>query len=70
MDMNGDDMTDQRDKAADRHPREEEQLVLAAREVEFDWSQLPWHWIPGEPVTTHTEPSRVSCTHCHLCATG
>jgi predicted metal-dependent hydrolase len=55
MDTNGNHaMTDQHRTTADRHPREEEQLVLAAREVEFDWSQLPWHWIPGEPVTTHT----------------
>ncbi|MBB1029415.1 metal-dependent hydrolase [Dietzia sp. SLG310A2-38A2] len=37
-----------------RPPRDEEQLVLVAREVEFDWSDLPWHWIPGDPVTTHT----------------
>ncbi|WP_116048883.1 metal-dependent hydrolase [Amycolatopsis palatopharyngis] len=31
-----------------------EQLVLRAREVRFDWSALPMHWIPGEPQATHT----------------
>jgi predicted metal-dependent hydrolase len=28
-------------------------LVLQPREVEFDWSALPMHWIPGEPLATH-----------------
>ncbi|MBW0115977.1 metal-dependent hydrolase [Pseudonocardia abyssalis] len=28
-------------------------LVLVARDVHFDWSDLPLHWIPGEPVGTH-----------------
>lgn len=37
-----------------RPQHDEEQLVLVAREVEFDWSDLPWHWIPGDPVITHT----------------
>ncbi|MFC1416280.1 metal-dependent hydrolase [Streptacidiphilus cavernicola] len=28
-------------------------LVLQPRGVEFDWSALPMHWIPGEPMATH-----------------
>ncbi|RSN47173.1 metal-dependent hydrolase [Amycolatopsis sp. WAC 04197] len=31
-----------------------EQIVLHARDVEFDWASLPMHWIPGEPQATHT----------------
>lgn len=33
---------------------EPEQLVLHARDVEFDWSRLPVHWIPGQPQATHS----------------
>ena len=33
---------------------EHEQIVLHARDVEFDWSKLPMHWIPGQPQATHT----------------
>ncbi|MBP2479029.1 putative metal-dependent hydrolase [Crossiella equi] len=29
-------------------------LVLKARDVHFDWTALPLHWVPGEPFTTHT----------------
>ncbi|MDT3398355.1 metal-dependent hydrolase [Streptomyces sp. B1866] len=29
-------------------------LVLQPRDVHFDWSRLPAHWIPGEPMATHT----------------
>ncbi|SFB23198.1 hypothetical protein SAMN05216266_106301 [Amycolatopsis marina] len=32
----------------------DEQLVLRARDVRFDFSALPMHWIPGEPQATHT----------------
>ncbi|MFC6878878.1 metal-dependent hydrolase [Actinomadura yumaensis] len=32
---------------------EPENLVLQARDVRFDWSELPLHWIPGDPVATH-----------------
>ncbi|MEZ0093164.1 metal-dependent hydrolase [Streptacidiphilus sp. EB129] len=28
-------------------------LVLQPRDVRFDWSALPMHWIPGEPLATH-----------------
>jgi predicted metal-dependent hydrolase len=31
-----------------------EQIVLHARDVHFDWSRLPMHWVPGEPQVTHT----------------
>ncbi|GAA1020242.1 MULTISPECIES: metal-dependent hydrolase [Amycolatopsis] len=33
---------------------EHEQIVLHARDVEFDWSKLPMHWIPGQPQATHS----------------
>ncbi|WP_019633049.1 metal-dependent hydrolase [Actinomadura atramentaria] len=28
-------------------------IVLQARDVRFDWSQVPLHWIPGDPVASH-----------------
>jgi predicted metal-dependent hydrolase len=28
-------------------------LALNARDVQFDWSTLPVHWVPGEPFATH-----------------
>jgi uncharacterized protein len=30
-----------------------ERLVLEARDVEFDWAKLPFHYVPNEPFTTH-----------------
>jgi uncharacterized protein len=30
-----------------------ERLVLEARDVDFDWANLPFHYVPGEPFTTH-----------------
>ena len=30
-----------------------ERLVLEARDVAFDWAKLPFHYVPGEPFTTH-----------------
>ncbi|MDT7706982.1 MAG: uncharacterized protein QOG20_2589 [Pseudonocardiales bacterium] len=30
-----------------------EHIALQARDVAFDWSALPVHWIPGEPFATH-----------------
>ncbi|WP_406387645.1 metal-dependent hydrolase [Streptomyces sp. NBC_00887] len=32
---------------------EHDNLVLQPRDVQFDWSRLPMHWIPGEPMATH-----------------
>jgi predicted metal-dependent hydrolase len=32
---------------------EPENIVLRARDVSFDWSRVPLHWIPGEPEATH-----------------
>ncbi|WP_018655309.1 metal-dependent hydrolase [Actinomadura flavalba] len=32
---------------------EPDNLVLQARDVHFDWSAVPLHWIPGDPVATH-----------------
>ncbi|MBG6087711.1 metal-dependent hydrolase [Actinomadura viridis] len=32
---------------------EPENLVLRARDVRFDWSGVPLHWIPGDPAATH-----------------
>jgi uncharacterized protein len=34
-------------------PDDHERLVLEARDVDFDWSTLPLHYVPGEPFTTH-----------------
>ena len=31
---------------------EPEHLLLQARDVRFDWSDVPLHWIPGDPVAT------------------
>lgn len=30
-----------------------ESIVLQARDVHFDWSDLPVHYVPGEPFVTH-----------------
>ena len=30
-----------------------ERIVLQARDVKFDWTKLPVHYVPGEPFTTH-----------------
>ncbi|GAA2351767.1 metal-dependent hydrolase [Saccharopolyspora halophila] len=38
---------------SDVDPAEPGRVELHARDVEFDWSQLPMHWIPGEPFATH-----------------
>ncbi|GAA3191624.1 metal-dependent hydrolase [Actinocorallia longicatena] len=27
--------------------------MLQARDVHFDWTSLPAHWVPGEPLATH-----------------
>ena len=32
---------------------EPDHILLQARNVEFDWSDLPMHWMPGDPFTTH-----------------
>jgi predicted metal-dependent hydrolase len=32
---------------------EHDDLVLQPRDVSFDWSSLPLHWIPGRPMATH-----------------
>jgi predicted metal-dependent hydrolase len=30
-----------------------ERVLLQARDVHFDWSALPAHWVPGDPFSTH-----------------
>jgi uncharacterized protein len=30
-----------------------ERLVLEARDVDFDWAALPFHYVPDEPLATH-----------------
>jgi predicted metal-dependent hydrolase len=32
---------------------EPDKLVLQPRDVRFDWSELPLHWVPREPFATH-----------------
>jgi uncharacterized protein len=43
------------DRAAGPHDAslDDERLVLEARDVEFDWAKLPFHYVPNEPLTTH-----------------
>lgn len=43
------------DQAAGPHDAslDHERLVLEARDVEFDWANLPFHYVPGEPFATH-----------------
>jgi predicted metal-dependent hydrolase len=47
-------MTQQRSRDAAASADEPDNLVLQARDVRFDWTKLPMHWIPGEPLATHT----------------
>jgi uncharacterized protein len=39
--------------ATDSDAGDHERLVLEARNVEFDWSDLPFHYVPDEPIATH-----------------
>ncbi|MBW0104976.1 metal-dependent hydrolase [Pseudonocardia sp. KRD291] len=32
---------------------DDDRIALHARDVAFDWSALPPHWIPGEPFASH-----------------
>lgn len=43
------------DTAAGPHDAslDHERIVLQARDVGFDWSDLPVHYVPGEPFVTH-----------------
>ena len=43
------------DQAAGPHDEslDHERLVLEARDVDFGWGKLPFHYVPGEPFTTH-----------------
>lgn len=42
------------DRAAGPHDASShERLVLEARDVDFDWAALPFHYVPGEPFATH-----------------
>jgi predicted metal-dependent hydrolase len=34
-------------------PENPENLVLQPRDVTFDWTDLPTHWVPNEPLVTH-----------------
>ena len=35
------------------HEANHERLVLEARDVDFDWAKLPFHYVPDEPLATH-----------------
>ena len=37
----------------DSDAADHERLVLEARNVEFDWADLPFHYVPDEPMATH-----------------
>ncbi len=43
------------DQAAGPHDSslDHERIVLQARDVEFDWANLPFYYVPGEPLATH-----------------
>jgi predicted metal-dependent hydrolase len=43
------------DQAAGPHEvsTDHERLVLEARDVGFDWTTLPFHYVPDEPLATH-----------------
>ncbi|OHV06070.1 metal-dependent hydrolase [Mycobacterium talmoniae] len=43
------------DRAAGPHDAslDHERIVLEARDVKFDWSTLPVHYVPNEPFSTH-----------------
>jgi predicted metal-dependent hydrolase len=43
------------DNAAGPHDAslDHERIVLQARDVAFDWANLPVHYVPGEPFATH-----------------
>jgi predicted metal-dependent hydrolase len=43
------------DQAAGPHDAslDHERIVLQARDVEFDWANLPVHYVPGEPFAAH-----------------
>ena len=30
-----------------------DEIALRPRDVHFDWSDTPLHWIPGEPAASH-----------------
>ncbi|MFV0493838.1 metal-dependent hydrolase [Mycobacterium sp.] len=40
-------------RAAQSSTADHEPVVLEARNVEFDWANLPFHYVPGEPLPTH-----------------
>lgn len=39
--------------STDSTAADHERLVLEARNVEFDWTELPFHYVPNEPMATH-----------------
>ncbi|EUA34413.1 putative metal-dependent hydrolase family protein [Mycobacterium xenopi 4042] len=43
------------DQAAGPHDAslDHERIVLQARDVEFDWANLPFYYVPNEPFATH-----------------
>ena len=43
------------DQAAGPHDAslDHERLLLEARDVEFDWANLPFHYVPNEPYAPH-----------------
>ncbi|OBK21109.1 metal-dependent hydrolase [Mycobacterium asiaticum] len=46
------------DRAVGPHSRQSdstdhERLVLEARNVDFNWADLPFHYVPGQPMATH-----------------
>jgi hypothetical protein len=46
-------MTSVHEPASDAVVADPDQVALRARDVRFDWSELPVHWVPADPFTTH-----------------
>jgi predicted metal-dependent hydrolase len=47
-------MLRRRNVSGPAHPSTIDNLVLQPRDVAFDWTDLPTHWVPGKPFVTHT----------------
>ncbi|HEV7830894.1 MAG TPA: metal-dependent hydrolase [Pseudonocardiaceae bacterium] len=47
-------MLRRRNVSGPAHPSTIDNLVLQPRDVAFDWTNLPTHWVPGKPFVTHT----------------
>jgi uncharacterized protein len=47
-------MLRRRNVSGPAYPSAIDNLVLQPRDVAFDWTNLPTHWVPAQPFVTHT----------------